>query len=310
MLPRHARSLFASSPEVCLDLPGPPSRVAVGLRTRTAVWWYVIPVSPSLTYREYPPPLDLAPWIACFWRIAGGEASATPVPHRVLPDGCADLLFDLRSSHGQAELVGPMSSAQLFGLGGRVDLLGARLRPGVVRAFTGIPADQLLDTVVPMREVPTLRVDIAELSAVAETAGRIRLVSDACRERLAALEQPDRVIRYALTQWLRAERSRFPTISVLTRDVGLSERAFERRFVAHVGLTPVRYRRLARFRSVLRLHASGVCDWAELAAITGFSDQPHLVRDCRAFTGLTPTEWAVTQQAGAGFLQDGNITTT
>jgi AraC-like DNA-binding protein len=228
----------------------------------------------------------------------------------VLPDGCADLLFDLRSSHGHVELVGPMSSAQLFGLGGRVDLLGARLRPGVVGAFTGIPADQLLDTTVPIREVPTLQVDIAELSAVADTAGRIRLVSDACRERLAALEQPDQVVRYALTQWLRAERSRFPTISVLTRDVGLSERAFERRFVAHVGLTPVRYRRLARFRSVLRLHSAGVCDWAELAAMTGFSDQPHLVRDCRAFTGLTPTEWAATQQAGAGFLQDGNITTT
>jgi len=102
-------------------------------------------------------------------------------------------------------------------------------------------------------------------------------------------------------------------ISILTRDLGLSERAFERRFVANVGLTPVAYRRLARLRSVLRLYGQGYGQgsrgWASIAATTGFSDQAHLVRDCRAFTGLTPTEWAATQMPGAGFLQDGAVTT-
>ena len=99
-----------------------------------------------------------------------------------------------------------------------------------------------------------------------------------------------------------------PVVSVLARDVGLSERSFERRFVAQVGLTPVRFRRLARLRAVLRLHAGGMRDWAGLAAATGFSDQSHLVRDCRAFTGLTPSEWAASQEAGVGFLQDGHLT--
>jgi len=55
-------------------------------------------------------------------------------------------------------------------------------------------------------------------------------------------------------------------VSVLTRDVGLSERAFERRFVANVGLTPVSYRRLARLRTVLRLHSQGARGWAAIAA--------------------------------------------
>ena len=99
-----------------------------------------------------------------------------------------------------------------------------------------------------------------------------------------------------------------PAVSVLARDIGLSERGFERRFVAQVGLTPVRFRRLARLRAVLRLHAGGLRDWSELAAATGFSDQSHLVRDCRAFTGLTPTEWAASQEAPVGFLQDGTLT--
>ena len=265
---------------------------------------------PSLTYNEYAPPKDLALWVACFWRIAGGDAGCAPVSHRVLPDGCADLLFDLQGTITSAELVGPMSTAQVFGLGGKIDLLGVRLRPGAVGAFSGIPADRLLDSTIPLAELPHLALTAAELADGADTAERLKLLSNTCRARLAAVRQPDSLIRHALAQWNRHDQLALPTISVLTRDLGLSERAFERRFVSQVGLTPVGYRRLARFRSVLRLHAKGHRDWAELAAMTGFSDQSHLVRDCRAFTGLTPTEWAATQAADAGFLQDGKITTS
>jgi transcriptional regulator GlxA family with amidase domain len=189
---------------------------------------------------------------------------------------------------------------------GAIDLLGVRLRPGVVNAFTGVPADELLDEAVPLAEMPVpLGADIPAPGEETESAVA-RLVT-ACRKRVADLDSPDRLIGHALGQWSRAERG-MSAVSVLARDIGLSERAFERRFAAHVGLTPVRYRRLARLRAVLRLHARGVRDWAELAAMTGFSDQSHLVRDCRAFTGLTPAEWAASQVAGVGFLQDGRVT--
>jgi AraC-like DNA-binding protein len=268
----------------------------------------------ALTYTEHRPPSDLTPWIACFWQIVGGIGDGPPVLHRVLPDGCADLLFDLEGTRRiggtPADLVGPMSGAQKFELHGAIDLLGVRLRPGAIGTFGGIPADRLLDTTAPISDLPpSLRVNVAELADPANLPARVQLLADSCRARLATLGQPDSVVRQALAAWASAERSEFPTVSVLTRDIGLSERAFERRFVAQVGLTPVRYRRLARFRSVLRLHGGGRRDWAALAACTGFSDQSHLVRDFRAFAGLTPTEWAASQAGPAGFLQDADVTT-
>jgi AraC-like DNA-binding protein len=268
----------------------------------------------ALVYEEHRPPSDLAPWIACFWQITGGSADDPPVSHRVLPDGCADLLFDISSIRcirgTSAELVGPMSNAQVFALRGAINLLGVRLRPGAVGAFAGIPADRLLDTTAPISELPSpLRVNVAKLADLDNFSDQSKILIDACRARLVELSQPDQFIWQALTRWADAERAEFPTITVLTRDLGISERAFERRFVAQVGLTPVHYRRLARFRSVLRLHARGVRDWAILAATTGFSDQSHLVRDCRAFSGLTPTQWAASQAGSAGFLQDGQVTT-
>jgi AraC-like DNA-binding protein len=257
-----------------------------------------------MLYVEYQAPSDLSLWVACFWRITGRATHGAPFQHRVLPDGCADLMFDLVSG-GSVELVGPMSTAQVVELAGVIDVLGVRLRPGAIAAFGQVRADELLDTVVPI----SLGVSAHQLVEAADFPAQWRLVIGALRIRVAAIEEPDPYVRLALTRWVRAESPDFPSVSILTRDLGLSERAFERRFVANVGLTPVGYRRLARLRTVLRLHAQGARGWAAIAATTGFSDQAHLVRDCRAFTGLTPTEWAATQVADAGFLQDGAVTT-
>jgi len=257
-----------------------------------------------MVYVEYRAPEDLSPWVACFWRIRGSATQGAPFQHRVLPDGCADLIFDLASGTS-IELVGPMSTARVVELSGVVDVLGVRLKPGAIAAFAKVRADELLDVAVPI----SLGVSPEQLLETADFSAQLRQVIDGLRARIATLKEPDPLVRQALARWVRAESPDFPSVCILSRDLGLSERAFERRFVANVGPTPVSYRRLARLRTVLRLHAQGARGWASIAADTGFSDQAHLVRECRAFTGLTPTDWAATQVARAGFLQDGAVTT-
>jgi hypothetical protein len=73
-------------------------------------------MSAPLSYTEQLPPYDLAPWVACFWQIAGGIADGTCVRHRVLPDGCTDILFDLdgcrRAGGIPADVVGPLVAAR------------------------------------------------------------------------------------------------------------------------------------------------------------------------------------------------------
>jgi hypothetical protein len=247
-----------------------------------------------MIYAEYRPPRDLVPWVACFWRITGHASEATPRQHRVLPDGCADLLFDL-SSGGAIQLVGPMSTAQVVELSGSVDVLGVRLRPGAVTAFGGVQAGELLDAVLPF----SLGMSAEQLVAARLASGsrceqdsfqvQLRLVLEALRAHVDALDEPDPVVRHALGRWVRAELPDFPSVSILTRDVGLSERAFERRFIANVGLTPVSYRRLARLRTVFRLQrvpvdghrslplpASAIRPtWSVTAALSRASRPPH-----------------------------------
>jgi AraC-like DNA-binding protein len=269
------------------------------------------PAASRLIYSELKPPSDLARWIACLWQIRG---ECTPGSlHRVLPDGCGDLVLDLAAAHCghriDASVVGPMTRARSFALAGCVDFLGVRFRPGGVSSFAGFRATHLVDTVVPLAETAAIEHALIEQLAIStERATRMDRLIAVCRARLHETPGTDPAVAHALTRLEARTAGELPRISVLARDLGLSERSLERRFTRDVGFTPVHFRRLARFRAALRLHATRRQQWAQIALDTGFSDQAHLARDFREFAGITPIEWALTQRAPAGFLQDGRLT--
>ena len=75
-------------------------------------------------------------------------------------------------------------------------------------------------------------------------------------------------------------------IGDLAAAVGLSERQLRRRFSVAVGLRPKAYGRVARLHTALRL--AGSASWADIAHRCGFYDQPHMIAEFRAATGLAP----------------------
>lgn len=79
----------------------------------------------------------------------------------------------------------------------------------------------------------------------------------------------------------------------LARELGWSRRHLSGQFAATFGVPPKAMGRLVRFeRASAWLERCDRPDLATVAATTGFTDQAHLVRDVRAFSGLTPTELA------------------
>jgi AraC-like DNA-binding protein len=71
-----------------------------------------------LRYEERAPAPSLAPWIACYWSIRATHAA--PTPHRVLPDGCADVILDIAAAT-RPVAVGAMRVAIVVPLAGTVD---------------------------------------------------------------------------------------------------------------------------------------------------------------------------------------------
>lgn len=223
--------------------------------------------------REIAPSTALAHWVECFWhRPASGPAS-----HRVVPDGCADIIFD--GGDGSVSLVGPMTAPVIIAGERQPEMLGIRFRPGRAAALLRTPLHELVDLRVPLADVAPIRLE-ADGSLEQRIAALERDLA-----RRAASSLVDRRIDAAVMRMTRGDIS----IDALARELGVTRQHLRRAFLTHVGLSPKTFARVMRFRRVLQLAArERRPSWSALAVDLGYSDQSHLIADFRELAGTTP----------------------
>ena len=219
-----------------------------------------------MPYVELTPSVALRPWVECFWTSSDDGPSGE---HRVLPDGCADLVFDLNAGEGAA--VGTMTRPLVLPLSGSYEFVGVRFRPGRAAAFLRMPLAEITDARVPLRDIWKDWRDGDFRVARLESELLRRLDPDRDRRVDDAVA---RIVASGGT--LRIES--------LAREIGISRQHLARQFLHHVGVSPKTFARVMRFRRVL--HASG--DWADVALANGFYDQSHLIAEFRELAGTTP----------------------
>ena len=221
-----------------------------------------------MPYTEITPSAPLRPWVECFWTRS---EEAQPGAHRILPDGCADFVFDL--AHGEAMAVGTMTRPLVIDGSAPASFLGVRFRPGCAAAFLRIPLAEITDARVSLgdlwRDVPE-RIDLATL----ENALLRRLVPERDPRVDAA------VARMTTTN---------ARIDDIARDIGISRQHLARQFQHHVGVSPKTFARVMRFRRLLAsLPEREDIDWADVAVGHGYYDQAHLIDEFRELAGTTP----------------------
>jgi AraC-like DNA-binding protein len=152
-------------------------------------------------------------------------------------------------------------------------------------ACLGAPASQLaghsipLDALVTASRVHELTARIAEAPS---SEARVALVQQ------FLLELPfagDRLITHAVERLSSPVTS---SVAQLARELGLSERQLERRFLARVGVTPKRFAMLRRFERALFL-AESAGSLSRLAQEAGYYDQSHFIREFRSYAGTAPS---------------------
>lgn len=242
-----------------------------------------------MPYLEARPPSDLAAWID---RIAtssdGSEPPAAPI--RLLPNGRASLLFTWSGSGLQVDVVGPHTRPLWVWDREPVDKIEVRLVPGALAVFLDTPADPLVDASVPLPELlgSSLRQELRPLEALPDCS-RLVAVAAWLRRRAPPDPGPGEPLRAAL-RLLEGSGGQLPVGAVAGR-LGVSERTLARQFRHHVGLGPKAYARWLRVGRALGLLRAGV-PVAECALRSGFSDQSHLSREVKRWTGGTPREHA------------------
>jgi AraC-like DNA-binding protein len=101
-----------------------------------------------------------------------------------------------------------------------------------------------------------------------------------------------------------ASLSRGQPVGEVADELGLLPRTMRRRFTAQVGLPPKRFARVQRLQRVV--HSLDGCfdaDWAAVAAIHGYSDQPHLSGEFRELADVTPREYLRSRIDGPNHLK-------
>ena len=217
----------------------------------------------TVGYCEFAPRETLRDLVECAWMMDG-----PPTPVRVLPDGCMDLI----RMNGRIVVAGPDTTASIT-RGTGEPVVGLRFRPGVLPRLLGVPASELRNKRVPLA---ALRPDPLRQQTLTQLA--TDLAADTPRAEttpwtLAALRH--------VTNTLASGGN----VGDVADAVGWSRRTLQRQCTAVYGYGPAMLRRVLRFRRAVRLLGDGL-PLSEVATRSGYSDQPHLHREAREFSGV------------------------
>jgi AraC-like DNA-binding protein len=222
-------------------------------------------------YRAFAPPPLLASHVVCVWAREG-------VAPRVLPDGCADLVWT-----GERLIVaGPATRAVEPRVRSDEPKLGVRFRIGAAGAGLGLPAVELRDQSPELAEVWPGGAELTErFGEAAGTRARFELLLGAIARHLENSPPADPLVRAAALE-LEGPSVR---LGPLAGRLGISERQLRRRFEAAVGYPPKTLARVLRLQRFLA-HAEQGGDLSRLAFDAGYADQAHLTRECTELAGL------------------------
>jgi AraC-like DNA-binding protein len=243
---------------------------------------------PSSTYREFAPPAALASHVLCVWAQVIGDGGSVH-PHRVLPDGCADVVW---IGEAPPVVAGPATGPVVVPLAPRTLVVGIRLRPGAVHGALGAPASELANRDTPLDDIWGAAAGPFAVRVVDQSSlpARLAAAEAALALRIANADPPDPLI-IAATQWL----ARHPEgrIEDLARLMDVGARRLRRRFAAAVGYGPKTFQRVLRLQRALTLAGGNARPRASLslamiAAEAGYADQAHMSRELRALTGRSP----------------------
>lgn len=207
-----------------------------------------------MDYRELPPPPHLLGLVKTCWTLAGNGEPDAWIEQQAVPDGCVEVIRRLagrsRWEGNQPErfAVGLIERPETFSISGDSRFEGIRLWPWAWALVSDIPLEAMRGRWIAF-DGPS---EIPEMPALAET-GRAILAAS--------------------------------TVADMARNTGMSPRALQRWFAAHVGLPPRRYLRLLRFQKAFE-QVPGEASLAAHAADQGFADQAHMAREFRALAGM------------------------
>lgn len=267
---------------------------------------------------------DLGRFTTCSWTPPSGHALdgiveriwyfAGVMTHRRergFPNGLVEIIVQLDEPHRPVEPDPgpPFPAVCVTGLQqrsflieappGACRVLGVRLNPAAAWMVLRSEPGELIDRTVDLRDlIGRTAGELGErCSSACDGGACVQVAADWILRRTFAHDRPDARVARAV----RRLRGDAPcSIAGLISDAGLSASRFTQIFRDHLGVSPKRYGRIARFTRTLDALNRGDA-LAGIAADYGYFDQSHLSAEFRQHAGVSPTEYlsAVRYEGGS-----------
>lgn len=254
-------------------------------------------------YKEYLPCDILSSYIDKYWEYKGQPEYGTKIS--IPPYGCTDFVFTLGEAVNdinnnlimqpfRSYFVGPMNThTELVTVADSVHVFGIRFLPCGLYRFMGLPLNELVNH----------RCSASDLTNIFENSFIERLCNQHDSERLTGIideflinhlskhnPKIDRKILFAVDK-INQEKG-ILSIHLLTADVCLCQRHFERKFKVYTGYSPKEYSRIVKFWNAIDLLRNTSYDnLLSTAVLAGYYDVPHLSREIKRLSGNTPSSF-------------------
>lgn len=251
-------------------------------------------------YQLGKPAAALAAYIEHYWFVCARPGEPFELTVDVYVDARADLILNFgdpysrtvigrapevqRASNLDAQRLRPIRIAQQ----GAVDVTGVRFHTGGLAPFVTAAVRAWSDRVVPIDEVfgPAILALEQALRVAADARDKAALLDAFFLQRLQ--RSPALRLFLALKAKIEAEAGLL-RMDHLCDLGGVSIRQLDRLFRRYLGVSPKTFARVVRFQQALTLLKSPTeRTLAEVAAACGYYDQPHFVREFKAYAGVVP----------------------
>ncbi len=242
-----------------------------------------------LGFQRFAPPLQLRPWVQCYWIARQDRLPEASVSETVYPDGGTTLVFNFANDYPDITFFATQTVGKMI-FQGSVNRMGIRFHPGGAFQLLGLGMPDVIGSELSaddlsMHSLLQLRDQLAELSHVSQ---RLTLIDQWLLDRVKKNNANIGFIQQLLPQLILTPQP----LEQLSEHLPISRRQLERKFQLEVGFSPNQLKQLHRVKIARTLISQRPeQSLTDIGQDAGFYDQAHFIRHFHKITGQTPGEY-------------------